>query len=189
MRSDLSQNLFHWVKGDSEQEAYGILLEIIRTGQLLGGTGEIRGGYECICFTEAPRELFFKINSRYTAFGVMLGKSAVFDLGGRPVIYQSEEEFNLLDESIKWKHVRYEPTATPAIDFTWEREWRLPMKKLDLSLEETTVIVPNEKWKKRLYEDFESEEIQLSDYTNAMLGGYFIAPRDFPYKCIGFISS
>jgi len=183
-RTDLSQNLIHWFRGEFEQEAYDTLLKVICSGQLLGGSGSIRGGYTCICFTETPKEVFFNVKPRYMPFGVMLPKSFVFDLGGRPAIYQSSAEFNHLPESFKWRHVRYEPTANPPIDFTWEREWRLLIETLDLPYEDTTIIVPNNEWLERLYQDFESEEYKKTTYDNLMLDGYYSEPRDIPYKCI-----
>jgi len=187
-RNDLSQNLIHWFKGGFEQEAYDTLLKVICSGQLLGGNGSIRGGYTCICFTEAPKEGFFDVKQRYMPFGVMLPKNFIFDLGGRPVIYQSNDEFDHLPEIFKWKHVRYEPTANPPIDFTWKREWRLLTKTLDLPYEDTTIIVPNNEWLERLYQYFESEEYKKSTYDNLMLGGYYSEPENISYKCIELLS-
>jgi len=41
------------------------------------------------------------------------------------VIYQTDNDFNILPEELRWRHVRYEPAGDQAIDFTWEREWRM----------------------------------------------------------------
>ena len=80
--------------------------------------------------------------------------------------------------------MRYEPTANPPIDFTWEREWRLLTETLELPYEDTTIIVPNNEWLERLYQDFESEEYKKSTYDNLMLDGYYYEPKNIPYKCI-----
>ncbi len=112
------------------------LRSIIRERRLIAGNYMIRGGYRCVSFTEAPIEAFIDgfvrqfPFTRYSRFGVMFDKSWVFELGGRPVIYQPEIEFNILPEELRWRHVRYEPGAEQAKDFTWEREWRMNCDEL-----------------------------------------------------------
>jgi len=53
-RPDLTSNLVHLTKGDSELDAFNTLLTILHEQRLLGGTGCIMGGYKCICFSKAP---------------------------------------------------------------------------------------------------------------------------------------
>jgi hypothetical protein len=86
---------------------------------------------------------------RYKPFGVMVSKSWLFSQGGRPVIYQPDEEFELLHESQRFRHVRYEPNAPSPdrrVDFTWEREWRILIDELPLVPDQTTVVVPTRVW-------------------------------------------
>jgi hypothetical protein len=52
-----------------------------------------------------------------------MSKKGVFDLGGRPVIYLPDNEGTWIPDSEKWRHVRFE---FGSVDFTHEREWRLP---------------------------------------------------------------
>ena len=119
MRVDISEYLYHWIRAESEEDAINNLCNIIENRKLLGGNGFIRGNHTCICFTETPMNLFHKTESRYKKFGVRLSKEHVFDKGGRPVIYQHDNEYKNLPENLKWRHVSFCP---PKIDFTWERE-------------------------------------------------------------------
>ena len=149
VRPDISDKLIHFTSGASHDEAFGILRQIIDECRLLGGCRKIRGEYNCVCFTEAPLASLEnglvnpKAYSRYSPFGVMFEKQWIFEQGGRPVIYQPDSEFNELPESMRWRHVRYEPGD---IDFTWEREWRLPCKALEFTPNVAGIVVPTEDW-------------------------------------------
>ena len=131
-RFDISDCLIHFTKGESQEDAFARLRAIIDERRLIAGNYMVRGGYRCVSFTEAPIEAFvdpfvrrFPF-TRYSQFGLMFHKPWVYDRGGRPVIYQPESDFDVLPEEFRWRHVRYEPTAEQIIDFTWEREWRIP---------------------------------------------------------------
>jgi len=87
---------------------------------------------------------------RYEALGVMLDKVWLFKHGGRPVIYQSEKEIEVLPDSKKHLHVRYEPDRD--IDYAWEREWRIRIDALALDPKATTIIVPTRSWEERYHE-------------------------------------
>lgn len=78
---------------------------------------------------------------RLQPYGVMFGKAYLFELGGRPVIYQPETDYDLLPASFRYRHVRYEPSGASPIDFTWEREWRLRADELHLHPESCSLIV------------------------------------------------
>lgn len=143
MRTDISQYLFHWVKGNSDEDALSKLLAIAETRKLLSGNGFIRGRHQCICFTETPLSSFHESESRYKKFGVRLSKQFIFSAGGRPVIYQPNADYDLLPDSLKWRHVTFEP---PFVDFSWEREWRLPNEQLELDPELITFVVPKKEF-------------------------------------------
>jgi hypothetical protein len=103
IRGDLSNRLIHLTKGSDLQEAESNFKKIFDDGKLLGGTGHIRGNYTCVCFSEAPISVLSQVLSnpsahgmRYAPFGVMVHKKWLFEQGGRPVIYQAEDEFELL---------------------------------------------------------------------------------------------
>src|SRR5579864_6616781 len=151
LRTDISDKLIHFTKGDSSNEAFGTLRKIIDERRLVAGNYMIRGGYRCVCFTEAPLVALAAgfVNgpsvSRYAPFGLMFDKASVFAAGGRPVIYQPESEFGVLPAEIGWRHVRYEPSGENPIDFTWEREWRVP-GDLVFAAEEAVIVLPDGEW-------------------------------------------
>ncbi len=138
-RRDLAAIVIHWTRtrpardgfwDDDPQPvrpAHAILDDILGESRLLGGDGFIKGSYHCVCFTEAPLAEMVSMFAtaaisggpgalRYGPFGIGVGKEWLFAQGGRPVIYQSEGEYDLLPEDFRWRHCRYEP---PNIDFTW----------------------------------------------------------------------
>lgn len=168
MRSDLSDFLVHWIKGDSDQDAFEGIWSILTQQQINGGTGGIKGQYSCICFTEAPETVFHKMASRYTRFGIRISKRNIFEMGGRPAIYQPDSEFELLPESLRWRHVRYEPNSNPPIDFTWEREWRILDESIPIDSDTATVLLPSEVWKDELEErqwESENERIRMEAFA------------------------
>ncbi|MEP1554019.1 hypothetical protein, partial [Paraglaciecola sp.] len=109
MRADISQYLYHWVKADSEESAIEIPCKIIESRQLLGGDGFVKGKHKCICFTESPMNQFHREKYRYKKFGVRFEKNYIFSRGGRPVIYQPKCDYELLPNSLKWRHVTFDP--------------------------------------------------------------------------------
>ena len=158
MRDDLSNKLIHFTKG-TDQDAADVFLKIITEKRLLGGTGYIKGGYRCVCFTESPIGKLAHIlanrktyNFNYAPFGIMVDKLWLWERGGRPVIYQSDKEFDLLNNLQKYRHKIYEPDRN--IDFTWEREWRIQTQELMLDPPKTTIVVPNRMWVNHLVEEY-----------------------------------
>jgi hypothetical protein len=168
-RFDISNNLIHFTKGNSVNYAFTVLRTIVAERRLIAGSGMIRGGYRCVCFTEAPlvafraafvREVPF---ARYSQFGIMFTKSWVYGHGGRPVIYQSDSEFEALPEELRWRHVRFDLTGDPVVDWTWEREWRIQCDELPFSESEAVIVVPNEECATallRFHDDDQDIEIQ-----------------------------
>jgi len=76
----------------------------------------------------------------------LVTKEWIFKEGGRPVIYQTDEEFNELPETHRWRHVRYDPLSDPPIDFTWEREWRINCEELHFDSDVASIVVPDDHW-------------------------------------------
>jgi hypothetical protein len=124
--------------------------------------------------------------SRYSPFGVIFDKSWIFSLGGRPVIYEPEEEFALLPSQIQWRHVRYEPNGTPPIDFTWEREWRLRVDELNLNPVHAAIVVPDRTWANRLVSDHEKRQDWLvqeySQIMDSLLAEQY--REEFPWRIV-----
>lgn len=145
-RIDISEHLVHWTSGEDYEHAYMNLMQILVDMRISGSLEKIKGSHYCICFTEAPEMQFHKEISRYSPFGIQVPKKWLYAKGGRPVIYQSDAEYELLPQEMRWRHVRYEPNATPPIDFTWEREWRINEYELALEIEQMRVLLPNEYW-------------------------------------------
>ena len=149
-RDDLSDNLVHLTRGETDEAAADAFLSILGSTSLSGSSRDIRGGYKCVCFSEAPLPKLAHILSvpehsgvRYKPFGVMTSKHWLFQKGGRPVIYQPENEFPLLPDELRYRHVRYEPGH---VDHSWEREWRIRSESLTLDPAFVTLVVPSREW-------------------------------------------
>ena len=54
IRDDLSDKLIHLAPGSNYDDAANVFSAILEGVQLVGGTGCIKGGYRCVCFSEAP---------------------------------------------------------------------------------------------------------------------------------------
>ena len=52
IQEDLSINLVHLVKGETPKEALATFDKILKDQAMLGGGGDIKGGWQCVCFTE-----------------------------------------------------------------------------------------------------------------------------------------
>ena len=150
-RSDFSHSLAHLTKEREEYvrdenmlesklrvvPAFDVLKEILISGVIRSSLGFVKGARPVVCFSEIPlssiREYAKPPNEddnirRYRMYGVMLSKSAVFKLGGRPVIYLPDAQGVWIPDERKWQHVRFEHGQ---VDFTHEREWRM-LGDLDL---------------------------------------------------------
>jgi len=162
MRYDISTSLVHFTKASETESAYDVLRRILRERRLLSSSRFVRGGQSCVCFSEAPLEALEHglINrtgfTRYSSYGLQFDREWIFGLGGRPVIYESEQEFEALPQAHQWRHVRLEFGDTP-VDFTWEREWRLPCRELLFSEREVTVVLPDDAARDRFIQDVERE--------------------------------
>jgi hypothetical protein len=174
-RADISDSLIHFTRGANRDEALAKLIEIARSGVILGGNGYIKGGYRCVCLTEAPLpavagELLNDDSfTRYSPFGVLLPKEHVFSHGGRPVIYQTDGEFEQLPETARWRHVRYEQTAEPPIDFTWERGGRVQCDVLPISPAEAVLVLPDPEWLNHFQAAWHADqEIELESYVTIL---------------------
>jgi hypothetical protein len=171
-RPDISEKLIHFTSGDNPEEAFGHLQQIIADQYLSGGNTKIKGCFHCVCFTEAPLTSLRHglVNpsgySHYSSFGVLFEKKWIFEQGGRPVIYQSEAEFDTLPESLRWRHMRYEPGV---VDFTWEREWRICCERLSFTPDISVIVVPSERWADRLKDEHEAEQdFKVLQYSQVM---------------------
>jgi len=174
-RPDISPNLLHLVRGDTRADAFASLRTIVAEHCLRGNDSDIRDGYRCVSFTEAPvkqlRDVYrwsTERDLRFQAYGVLLGKDYLYSLGGRPVIYQSDVEYERLPESLRYRHMRYDPLADPPVDFTWQREWRLHADELHLEPERCCIVVASEADRAVLLHEYEEhEELRMEALVSA----------------------
>lgn len=185
-RSDISNKVIHFTKAPTHEDALGVILSMVGEGRLNGGTGMIRGGYRCVCFTEAPLPAVAAglVNAgsftRYSPFGLMFEKSWIYERGGRPVIYQADSEFAQLPEEMRWRHVRYEPTTAAPIDFTWEREWRVHCDELQFSPNDAVLVVPNQEWEDFVFGIWDSQQQLEAEVYSAILDQMIVAQLEEP---------
>jgi len=167
IRDDLSNQLIHLTRGDNadpklnRQEAFERFYSIADEGKLIGGSGFIKGGYRCVCFTEAPiSKLSYILASavegafKYAPYGVMVSKQWLFQKGGRPVIYGPGTEFDELPEQFRYRHVRFYLSDKFTIDHTWEREWRIKTDELVIEPAEVALVVPDRSVERSFEEAF-----------------------------------
>lgn len=166
-RVDVSYNLIHLTKDSNDKDAYSNLMNII-DGRIIKASNRcVKGEHYCVCFSEAPIDcLDAKFCSRYSQFGLMFSKKHIYRIGGRPVIYQHDNEYNTLPESLRWRHVRYNPCGEGEDynDWTWEREWRVPSDVV-FSSDDVHIIVPDREWVEKFLSDYKTDlEYQFLQY-------------------------
>ena len=189
-RADMADHLVHFMSGPRWGDAFRTLQTVIDERRLIGSGRVNRGGYLCVCFSEAPLQVVRggPVNddgySRYTPFGILFDKRWIFAQGGRPVIYQPEAEYNLLPEELRWRHMRYEIDGPEHVDFTWEREWRLHVDELQFDPSNAVVIVPNADWEQRLRVALDDQQDwQVAEYAQILDETIAEAYReDFPWR-------
>lgn len=155
-RSDITGMVTHLTKPSSEgpfvgeseinEAATANLIKILEEETLIGSTtdkGFIVGQTPAVCFQDAP--LYGLIQNveheyqrrqgnpyeklRYFGVGLAFSKWYVFTKGGRPVFYEKTVDAkNVLPKSEHWRIVNFniEMGGATCVDWTHEREWRLP---------------------------------------------------------------
>lgn len=142
-------NYFPLLSGESIEDEFEVLINIIREGGLRAGLSyrngkaTIYGNTPVVCFTEMPLINFLqyvrirKRRDRFTEYGIALLKNEVCKNGGRPVIsgLSEENEFEYLDKSKRiikpeilpfseqYRYVKLDMDT--GNDWTHEREWRI----------------------------------------------------------------
>jgi len=173
-RLDISPSLIHFTSGYTVEDAFRRIQTILAERKLLGSANKIKGGYQCVCFSEAPLDSLLGglVNehyySRYSPFGIMVSKDWLFSLGGRPVIYETEQEYLGLAPSHGWRHVRYDLRPDhERVDFTWEREWRIRGDSLLFDPGVAQVVVLDRDWANRLWEEHNrNEDYKVVQYSH-----------------------
>lgn len=127
-RPDLSPYLIHLTRRSGEASAFENLVNILKGGHVLGGTGFVQAGHRVACFMDVPfvslKYVFKKGN--YEPYGVFLTKKAAYERGCRPVLYLSNKEKKALCIPKKewWRIVRFYAGKEGWISWLHEREWR-----------------------------------------------------------------
>ena len=90
---------------------------------------------------------------RYSAFGIRFNKAWIYKKGGRPVIYEEKELMkSILPKEEYWRIVNYDLTDTNhMIDWSHEREWRLP-GDIEFEYKDIEVLVVSNKYYRRFIE-------------------------------------
>lgn len=162
IRDDLSDRLVHLTKGE---DPFATFVKILNDSALLGGTGFIKGGHRCVCFSEAPVSKLPQILAtphetvKYRPYGFIFRKRWVFEKGGRPVIYQPDPDYALLPPAKQHLHVRLWMSDQYTIDYTWEREWRIKTDRLDFTPEDVTLLVPTRQVSDALKEFWSAQRV------------------------------
>jgi hypothetical protein len=165
-RSDLTTQLTHLTKAEKDEDLTTILMSMLSQRRIDGSDSAfIYGENRAVCFQDAPvsgicQNVYFEekyrkenpdVKRRYSACGLMFEKPYVFLKGGRPVIYDRPEDAKeYLPKEDYWRIVPLDfDGESKIIDWTHEREWRVP-NDFKFSLQEVTVLLPDTE----IYKDF-----------------------------------
>jgi hypothetical protein len=138
-RSDLSQFVVHFIRGvvfqpDKLWYANEVFCKIINEGQILPSQSPFITRFcpsGATCFYDAPPNVWPEIISTNPSarqpLGIIVSKQALWSLGGRPAIYteNSTDDYWPIAERYRIVHTDLMRQPQP-IDWTHEREWRLP---------------------------------------------------------------
>lgn len=192
-RSDITGQVTHLTKGTEDEHAIEVLIKILRARVLTGSTtasGFIVGNTPAVCFQEAPLYSIcqnyqyeakdaeeYKRAARYTAYGLMFQKDYIYNKGGRPVLYEDTElAKTILPEDQWWRIVRLDLSNPESIiDWTHEREWRIP-NNFEFDISKATIIVPNPEAYRNFYEfsKFGGEDVASQVRTVLSVGAVFL---------------
>lgn len=80
--------------------------------------------------------------------------------------------------------MRYEPGASPPVDFSWEREWRVRVDELEISPPVATVLVRDSRWADRLLGEHEHEQNRMVEELGLVLDQSLaqMHRESFPWK-------
>lgn len=183
-RTDLSGFVYHLTKaeldnnGKTVMDALDRLVKIITERKLNGSSTEsgfITGKRKAVCFQDAPiqgivqnvlHENSYKAElggkTRYTYLGVAFPKAYIFQQGGRPVFYEEKETAKkILPPDEYWRIVDFSlMDKENIVDWTHEREWRLPADEFHFDISKAVVLLPNRERYKNLIEKLSEEDLK-----------------------------
>lgn len=139
-RPDLTPYIIHLTKNTRRKDSFSAfdnLVHILKTGEIWGSdnSGFIKGPNTAACFMDVPfAALKYVLNPRdsnpqhprYEPYGVVTTKKYAYRHGCRPVLYLSDNETRQLkiQNSEKWRVVRFEVNDDGWMSWLHEREWR-----------------------------------------------------------------
>ncbi|MBI2353740.1 MAG: DUF2971 domain-containing protein [Deltaproteobacteria bacterium] len=164
-RMDYGSQITHLTRsatqGGQEFTALDIVIKMLRERRIIGSTtasGFIIGDQPAVCFQDAPPysiceniDFEWKLKKekkldkfRYEACGLMFQKPYIYRKGGRPVIYEKKEiATRMLPREEWWRIVNFDLSDPKKfIDWTHEREWRIP-GDFEFEIDKATVVVMN----------------------------------------------
>lgn len=162
-RSDLSSQVVHLTRDAGDQRLVDVLYAILNDATIRGSStqsGFICGKTPAVCFQDAPlsavcQNVFFEqkysesnkgAKTRYRATGLAFPKDYAFRKGARPVVYdKTAEAKSYLPPEQHWRIVNFDLSdENSIIDWTHEREWRVP-GDFAFDVSEATLLFVNSK--------------------------------------------
>lgn len=161
------------------KSAFEILCKILDEKTILASdtSGYIRQNQKAVCFQDVPlyslaenikyEDEYSTNNSvdtnrtrfRYEAFGLRFNKGTMFQKGARPVIYGTKSELDSFPSSEQWRCVQIDlHDSENIIDWTHEREWRIP-GDFSFEYEEVEIIVGCKEYYKKLVDHYSRKEL------------------------------
>jgi len=181
-RSDFTADLVHLTKARTidgkKYSSLEVLMKILIEQKIEGSTtksGYICGKTPAVCLQDIPlhsisENIFYEQQNkkednevRYSGFGLRFSKEYIYKKGGRPVIYDiSSEAKKYLDKGDYWRIVNFDlRNSNNYIDWTHEREWRLPCD-LNFELSKVEVLIHHSKdYKKFIKKCREYNEVDV----------------------------
>jgi len=142
-RVDITAGLYHLTKPQGNLDSVDVLMKILLEKKLIGST--TNGGYICgqtpaVCFQDIPlysvaQNVYYEqelqnqhgAKIRYEGTGLAFGKFFIYKNGGRPVVYDKlDDAKRYLPADQWWRIVNLDLASDKLIDWTHEREWRVP---------------------------------------------------------------
>jgi hypothetical protein len=125
----LDEQILGWKPAD--RSALATLWRIVADGRLRASREGIRGRFAVVSLTEVPLSEFrshrvfrpHRHRSDFEPWGVAIRREAITRLGGRPVVYGSEPDWERLPDHDRPWFQRFDPGH--GLDTRPEREWRV----------------------------------------------------------------
>ena len=120
---------------EADHSALATLIRIVSEGRLRATGGGQREGHRSVSFSAVPLRLLvlertFRAHRGRWDFehiGICIRRKSLEHAGARAVIYGDEDTWSDLPEAERsWFQYRFSRTSSGAIDWSTEREWRIP---------------------------------------------------------------